>query len=160
MKVLIVFREDDTDNLFVPVLCEAIRKQGIDVHCSGRDFWEKDEPYDIIHFQWPEEAVGWNCTDISVIDRLRQRIRHFKDRLYKAQRLSALQCQSGHPAGIRAHRIVQRRSGAYGAIQQGGIWKGASRQPECHHPPPYLRKHLQRKHLTRRSPQALRASGR
>ena len=36
MKVLIVFREDDTDNLFVPVLCEAIRKQGIDVHCSGR----------------------------------------------------------------------------------------------------------------------------
>ena len=79
MKVLIVFREDDTDNLFVPVLCEAIRKQGIDVHCSGRDFWEKDEPYDIIHFQWPEEAVGWNCTDISVIDRLRQRIRHFKD---------------------------------------------------------------------------------
>ena len=43
MKVLIVFREDDTDNLFVPVLCEAIRKQGIDVHCSGRDFWEKDE---------------------------------------------------------------------------------------------------------------------
>lgn len=78
MRVLIVFREDDTDNLFVPVLCEAIRKQGIDVHCSLHDFWQGDEPYDIIHFQWPEEAVGWNCTDESVIDRLRQRIRHFK----------------------------------------------------------------------------------
>ena len=78
MRVLIVFREDDTDNLFVPVLCEAIRKQGIDVHCSLHDFWQGDEPYDIIHFQWPEEAVGWNCTDESVIGRLRQRIRHFK----------------------------------------------------------------------------------
>lgn len=41
MKVLIVFREDDTDNLFVPVLCEAIRKQGIDVHCSDRDFGKR-----------------------------------------------------------------------------------------------------------------------
>lgn len=78
MRVLIVFREDDTDNLFVPVLCEAIRKQGIDVHCSLHDFWQGDESYDIIHFQWPEEAVGWNCTDESVIGRLRQRIRHFK----------------------------------------------------------------------------------
>lgn len=79
MKVLIVFKENATDNLFVPVLCEAIRRKGIDVHCSDRDFWEKDDPYDVIHFQWPEEAVGWNCTDPSVIERLRQRIRHFKD---------------------------------------------------------------------------------
>lgn len=78
MKVLIVFREDDTDNLFVPVLCEAIRKQGIDVHCSLRDFWQEDDTYDIIHFQWPEEVVGWNCTDEFIIDRLQQRIRYFK----------------------------------------------------------------------------------
>lgn len=78
MKVLIVFREDDTDNLFVPVLCEAIRRHGIDAHCSLHDFWKEDGAYDIIHFQWPEEVVGWNCTDESVIARLQQRIRHFK----------------------------------------------------------------------------------
>lgn len=78
IKALIVFREDDTDNLFVPVLCEAIRRQGIDVHCSLHDFWQGNESYDIIHFQWPEEAVGWNCTDESAIGRLKQRIDFFK----------------------------------------------------------------------------------
>lgn len=32
IKALIVFREDgDTDNLFVPILCDAIRAGGIDV---------------------------------------------------------------------------------------------------------------------------------
>lgn len=57
---LIVFRENgDTDNLFVPVLCDAIRMTGVDVRCSTKEFWESDKTYDIIHFQWPEEVVGW-----------------------------------------------------------------------------------------------------
>ena len=74
MKALIVFREDDADNLFVHVLCQAIYNLKIDIHCSCHDFWEKDDIYDIVHFQWPEEVVGWNCTDESVIERLKQRI--------------------------------------------------------------------------------------
>ena len=78
MKALIVFREDDADNLFVHVLCQAIQNLKIDIHCSCRDFWEKSDSYDIIHFQWPEEVVGWNCTDVSVIERLKQRIAYFK----------------------------------------------------------------------------------
>lgn len=78
MRILIVFREDDTDNLFVHILCQAISDQGVDVHCSCRDFWEKDERYDIIHFQWPEEVVGWNCHDPAVVERLEQRIAHFR----------------------------------------------------------------------------------
>lgn len=78
MKALIVFREDDADNLFVHVLCQAIYNLKIDIHCSCHDFWEKDDIYDIVHFQWPEEVVGWNCTDESVIERLKQRIAYFK----------------------------------------------------------------------------------
>lgn len=58
IKALIVFREDgDTDNLFVPILCDAIRAGGIDVRCSTKEFWESDKTYDIIHFQWPEEVA-------------------------------------------------------------------------------------------------------
>ena len=59
IKALIVFRENgETDNLFVPILCDAIRMAGIDVRCSTKEFWESDKHYDIIHFQWPEEVVG------------------------------------------------------------------------------------------------------
>ena len=78
MKALIVFREDDADNLFVHVLCQAIYNLKIDIHCSCHNFWEQDDVYDIVHFQWPEEVVGWNCTDASVIERLKQRIAYFK----------------------------------------------------------------------------------
>lgn len=78
-KVLIVFRESGaTDNLFVPILCDAIRQQGIDVRCSIEEFWNPSTHYNIIHFQWPEEVVGWNCNDPSVIQRLEKRIAHFR----------------------------------------------------------------------------------
>ena len=63
IKALIVFRENgETDNLFVPILCDAIRMAGIDVRCSTKEFWDSDKHYDIIHFQWPEEVVGWRAT--------------------------------------------------------------------------------------------------
>lgn len=81
MKVLIVFRDtDDTDNLFVPILCNAIRQQGVDIRCSTREFWESDTPYDIIHFQWPEEAIGWNCHDVAALARFKDRIHFFRSK--------------------------------------------------------------------------------
>lgn len=78
MKVLIVFREEDTDNLFVHILCRAIQDQGAIAHCSVSDFWRENEPYDIIHFQWPEEVVGWNCHNPDVVKQLQQRIDYFR----------------------------------------------------------------------------------
>lgn len=81
IKALIVFRENgETDNLFIPILCDAIRMAGIDVRCSKKDFWESDTTYDIIHFQWPEEVVGWICEDHDVIHRLKERIAFFRSR--------------------------------------------------------------------------------
>jgi hypothetical protein bacD2_01670 len=81
IKALIVFREnDDTDNLFVPILCDAIRTANIDVRCSTKEFWESDSSYRIIHFQWPEEVVGWNCNDAGIISRLEERIAFFRSR--------------------------------------------------------------------------------
>lgn len=79
IKALIVFRENsNTDNLFVPVLCDAIRSTGIDIHCSTEEFWNTDATYDIIHFQWPEEVIGWNCNDPNIILRLKERIKFFR----------------------------------------------------------------------------------
>ena len=81
IKALIVFRENgETDNLFVPILCDAIRMAGIDVRCSTKEFWESDKHYDIIHFQWPEEVVGWTCNDPDIIRRLEERISFFRSR--------------------------------------------------------------------------------
>lgn len=81
IKALIVFRDNrDTDNLFVPILCDAIRTAGIDAKCSLKEFWESNATYDIIHFQWPEEVVGWSCQDPDIIARLEERIRIFRER--------------------------------------------------------------------------------
>ncbi|MDE6987255.1 MAG: glycosyltransferase, partial [Bacteroides acidifaciens] len=81
IKALIVFRENgDTDNLFVPILCDAIRMSGIDVRCSTKKFWDSDTAYDIIHFQWPEEVVGWTCDNPDIIRRLEERICFFRSR--------------------------------------------------------------------------------
>ena len=81
IKALIVFRENgETDNLFVPILCDAIRMAGINVRYSQKEFWESDTTYDIIHFQWPEEVVGWICEDHDVIRRLKERIDFFRSR--------------------------------------------------------------------------------
>ena len=81
IKALIVFRENgDTDNLFVPILCDAIRTTGIDVRCSTNEFWNSDTPYDIIHFQWPEEVMEGNCDDPDRICRLKECIAFFRSR--------------------------------------------------------------------------------
>lgn len=80
MKVLIVFDvQKETDNLFVSTLCQTIYQQGVDIHCSLLDFWEDNSTqYNIIHFQWPEEVVGWTCTKYSVIHQLKERFEYFK----------------------------------------------------------------------------------
>lgn len=81
INALIVFTQDrETDNLFVPVLCDAIRMTGINVRSSTQNFWESDTVYDIVHFQWPEEVVGWTCNDPGIIDRLEERIRLLRSR--------------------------------------------------------------------------------
>lgn len=81
IKALIVFREnDDTDNLFVPILCDAIKSNGIDARCSTTEFWESDTAYDIIHFQWPEEVVGWTCNDSKILRQLEERINFFRSK--------------------------------------------------------------------------------
>lgn len=81
IRALIVFRENDyTDNLFVPILCDAIHTAGVDVRCSVQEFWNSETAYDIIHFQWPEEVVGWSCEDPDKIRQLEERIAFFRSR--------------------------------------------------------------------------------
>ena len=110
IKALIVFREiSDTDNLFAPILCDAIRMTGIDVRCSKEAFWESDTAYDIIHFQWPEEVVGWNCDDPDVIRRLEERIRFFRSR-------GAHFVYTRH--NVRPH-YAKRHRGTHGTFQRG-----------------------------------------
>lgn len=81
IKALIVFRENGVaDNQFVPILCDAIRTAGVNVRYSLKEFWESETMYDIIHFQWPEEVVGWDCQAPDVIPRLKERIDFFRSR--------------------------------------------------------------------------------
>ncbi len=80
-KILIVFREEATDNLFVHILVKGIIAQGMDVTCSLDKFWnDNNTTYDIVHFQWPEEVVGWSCTDMQVVKRLCHRIDELRAR--------------------------------------------------------------------------------
>lgn len=78
MKVLVVYDETQADNLFVSILCRAIREQNIELQCSRLEFWEGHTRFDIIHFQWPEEVVGWNCNTPETIEKLKQRIEYYR----------------------------------------------------------------------------------
>ena len=110
IKALIVFRDNgDTDNLFVPILCDAIRTTGIDVRCSTNEFWESDTSYDIIHFQWPEEVMGWNGDDPDKIRRLEERIAFFRSK-------GARFVYTRH--NIRPHYINEMIGRAYDIIEE------------------------------------------
>ncbi len=78
MRILIVFNVRDTDNLFVPTLLKGIKGKGIDIECSVHKFWEDNSFYDIIHFQWPEEVIGWNCCNNKIVEELQSRINFLK----------------------------------------------------------------------------------
>lgn len=60
MKILIVYKASGlSDNPFVRMLAEGIRRCGEQVVCSVDEFWRNAAAYDIVHLQWPEEAFGW-----------------------------------------------------------------------------------------------------
>lgn len=81
MKALVVsFPNSDTDNPFVPIMCDSIRSTGINIRYSVEEFWTSNTTYDIIHFQWPEDIVSWNCNDLDIISRLLERIDLFRSR--------------------------------------------------------------------------------
>ena len=113
MKILIVFRENqDTDNLFVPVLWKALKNQGVDIFCSVDNFWESNDLYDIIHFQWPEEVVGWNCNDIVKVELLKERIDFFRNKGTKFIYTRHNNCPhySNNFALIKAYEIIEKES--------------------------------------------------
>lgn len=110
IKALIVYRDNgETNNLFVPILCDAIRTTGINVQCSMNEFWDSDTPYDIIHFQWPEEVMGWNCDDSDRIRLLEERIAFFQSR-------GARFVYTRH--NIRPHYANEAISRAYDIIEE------------------------------------------
>lgn len=78
MKILIVYNYNNKDNLFVPLLYEKLQLSNPDIYCSSEAFWNTQEFFDIIHFQWPEEVVGWNCNDNIKIEKLQQKITQYK----------------------------------------------------------------------------------
>ena len=80
MRVLIVFRDEISDNLFVSTLCKGIKEEGINISHSLNRFWNDDSFFDIIHFQWPEELAGWTIQDVNIIEKLKKRLAFFKHR--------------------------------------------------------------------------------
>lgn len=113
MKILIVFRDDqETDNLFVPILWGALKNLGLDIQCSVNDFWEKNDFYDIIHFQWPEEVLGWNCDDVLKAEQLQKRINSFRKNGTKFiyTRHNSCPHYSNNLALIKAYEIIEKES--------------------------------------------------
>lgn len=78
MKILIVFENKNTDNLFVPILCKGLQALGIEVESSVEKFWTDATHYDIIHFQWPEEIAGWNNQNSDKVQALEERVSFLK----------------------------------------------------------------------------------
>lgn len=132
IKALIVFRDNgDTDNLFVPILCDAIRTTGIDVRCSTNEFWESDTSYDIIHFQWPEEVMGWNGDDPDKIRRLEERIAFFRSKgarfVYTRHNIRP---HDANEVTGRAYDIIEEQSDVVVHMGRYGLDEFAARHPD------------------------------
>lgn len=108
MRVLIVSDAVNASNLFVAILCKAIHSHGIDIHCSVSDFWKTTEKYDIIHFQWPDEVIGWNCKDESMIERLKVRVDELKSQgsrfIYTRHNTRP---HNGNRTVVKAYKIIE-----------------------------------------------------
>lgn len=65
-------------NPFQIQLMEALARTGrLDVfHGAGRLYW--DEPYDIVHFQWPEASFNWRIPSAGQVQAFKQAIRQHK----------------------------------------------------------------------------------
>ena len=154
ITALIVFRENgDAGNLFVPVLCDAIRMTGVDVRCSTKEFWESDKTYDIIHFQWPEEVVGRMCDDPGIVRRLEERIAFFRSRgtHFVYTRHNVRPHYANEVIG-RAYDIIESQSDVVvhmGRFSLEEFVGKTSRQPECRHPASHLSVYLPRGHQRR-----------
>lgn len=61
MKILLVYEPSfsDFENPFVPTLKSAMEYAGADVDWGLSLFWESEEKYDYIFFQWPEAIVNF-----------------------------------------------------------------------------------------------------
>jgi glycosyltransferase involved in cell wall biosynthesis len=55
LKVLIV----TNDLTFSVALSSEYLRRGFDVHVGTTNFFRREQDFDLIHFQWPEELVNW-----------------------------------------------------------------------------------------------------
>ncbi|MDL2304907.1 glycosyltransferase family 1 protein [Bacteroides sp. OttesenSCG-928-D19] len=133
MKVLIVFREGDSDNLFVYTLFNGIAQQGIDIQCSTEKFWKDDSFYDIIHFQWPEEVVGWNCSSMTIVDDLKKRIQYLKSRGSKIVYTRHNVCPHYSNKSIgEAYRIIESESDVIVHMAEYSYHNFLEKYPDSH----------------------------
>ena len=111
MKILIVYNEENADNLFVPVLRQGLLDLGLDVRCSVNEFWRNSIDYDIIHFQWPEELVGWNSPTKETVDALSDRLLFYKNKgvrfVYTRHNILP---HYGNPLTIEAYCLIEKIS--------------------------------------------------
>lgn len=81
MKVLIVYDiGPESDNPFVRLLADALRRAGCDVECSTAAFHTAAERYDIVHIQWPEALFGWHRPDRGQLEAVEAILRRLRER--------------------------------------------------------------------------------
>lgn len=81
MKVLIVYDiGPESDNPFVRLLADALRRAGCEVVCSAAAFRTEAELFDIVHIQWPEALFGWHRPDREQLEKVEAILRKLRER--------------------------------------------------------------------------------
>lgn len=81
MKILVVYKASGlSDNPFVRILAEGVRRCGVEVTCSVEEFWRHADRYDLVHLQWPEEAFGWRYPDDEKLEAFGRRLRLLREK--------------------------------------------------------------------------------
>lgn len=132
MKVLITIGEKQFPNPFVRLLANSIRRQGTEVVCSSKEFWDNWEEYDIIHIQWPETLLKKSMTSIEELELHLQKIK-------QAGKIIIATCHNIHPHFTKkplwplAYETAYRHAEAF--IHLGGYSRDLfeKKYPRAHH---------------------------
>lgn len=105
MRVLIAIAEQTFTNPYISTLAAGLRSCGVDLTCSGSEFWSNPDAYDIIHIQWPDQLFKEGRTSL---DEFEARLDEIKSR---GKKLIAT-CHN-----LQAHYTTQNvLNNVYGAV--------------------------------------------
>jgi hypothetical protein len=80
ISILLYQHKASAGNPYLMEMNNIIHSLGMETTIASEPFWEKNDNFDVIHLQWPEELVDWRIPTDEMLDRLEETLGYWKKR--------------------------------------------------------------------------------